>query len=430
MNALLRKEWIVLTLFIFLFIFLRSVQFKYYLNFSGDQATFSTKTLEIYRTHKPVLIGPPISVNLEGRRIFQGPMIYYELLLFLLLGGFDPIVSSYLFMLFCAAVIIPLYYGTKLLIGKRPALLITAIYTLLPYYLDFTRFLWNPTFQLSLLPFLILLMGLFKKKHNNWIFFAIAVLLGIMFQYHYQFVLVILGLLAYYALFVRVRLSQLGLYFLGVIIGFSPVLLFEVRNHFYNTQTFILFMRHYSKLDTPGGTNRGHYFLSISFMMIVLLLGVFNRTITKIREKQFTAYYLILIVGLILWSSFSYFPKPKTAFWAATENWNYPAEYKVYSIIKKQNLKDYNVSNLGYDTLATVPKYLLRRDNIKIDYDDYWHEKYLFVIEESKKKDFMSDPAYEVASFRPYKTLKTWQINEYYNMYLVERGVSGETTGR
>lgn len=430
MSKLLKKEILILLLFIVVFILIRSINFIWYLNFSGDQATFATKALEIYRTHKFVLIGPPISVNFHGRQIFQGPMILYELLLFLLLGKFDPIVSSYIYTIFCALMIVPLYYGVKMLLEKRAAFIMVALYVLLPYYIDFTRFLWNPTFQFSLVPILILLMGLYKQKKNNWIFLGISVFLGVMLQYHYQFVLVILGLFFYYLLFVKVKPKQVALYFLGVLIGFSPVILFEIRNHFYNIQTIILFVKNYSKLDKPGGNNRGHYFLSISFMTILLLLGLFNQTLAKIKPKQFKALFLLIVLAIAIYDLFIYSPKPKTAFWSASENWNYPAEDRVYQIIKKENLKDYNVSNLAYDTLATVPKYLLKRDSVEINYDDYYHNRYLFVIEDNKKKDFMSDPAYEVASFRPYTTLKSWEINDFYNMYLVERGSSsGTSTG-
>lgn len=164
MTKPLKKELLIIVLFVAVFILLRSINFTWHLNFSGDQATFSTKALEIYRSGKPVLLGPPMSINLNGRYAFQGPMIYYELLFFLILGGFNPIVSSYIFMIFCALMIVPLYYGTKILLNRRAALIIVAAYTILPYYIDFTRFLWNPTFQFSLVPLIILLMALYKRK--------------------------------------------------------------------------------------------------------------------------------------------------------------------------------------------------------------------------------------------------------------------------
>lgn len=430
MLKLHKKEILILLLFIVVFILIRSINFIWSLNFSGDQAIFSMEALKIFRTGKPVLLGPPFSANLNGRYAFQGPMIFYELLFFLILGKFDPVVSSYIFMVFCGLMIIPLYYGAKMLINKRSALIIVAVYTLLPYYIDFSRFLWNPIFQFSLIPLLFLLMGLYKQKKTNLRFLALSTLLGIMLQYHYQFALIILGLFIYYFFIVKVHPKLIGLYVLGLSIGFSPLILFELRNNFYNIRTLILFAQHWATLDKPGGTNRGHYFLSISLMTILLFLGLFHQKLAKIKSKQFKALFLLLVLAIAIYDLFIYSPKPKTAFWSSSENWNYPAEYTAYQIIKEQNLKDFNVSNLAYDTLAQVPKYLLQRDNVQINYVDYYHNRYLFVIEDNKKKDFMSDPAYEVASFRPYTTLKAWKINDYYSMYLVERGSSsGTSTG-
>jgi len=425
------KEILLLLVFIAAFIFIRSIHYVEYLNFSGDQASFSIKALEIWRSKKPVLIGPPISINLHGRQIFQGPAIYYFQLLFLLLGRFNPIMSSYLFMIFCALMIVPLYFGVKYLLNKGWALIFVTIYTLLPYYINFSRFLWNPTFQFSLLPFLILFMGLFKKNKNKWIFFSLSFLLGILLQFHYQFILAIIGLFIYYLVSLKANPKYVLLFILGLCIGFSPIILFELRNHFYNTSTFVLFLKNWSKLDKPGqGPYNAHYYLSLSFILLLVLAGLLNflsvrfmpkkSWLRKNENKIFLAFLSLLILALSIWSLLKFSPTPRTAFWAAAEDWNYLDEVKIYKNIKEAKVTDYNISNLVYDTKAVVPKYLLKVDRVDIDYEDYWHNKYLFVIEE-KGKDYMADPAYEVKYFKPSKLLKTWQINDRYNMYLLER---------
>ncbi len=431
MKKPLLKEILILLAFIAVFILIRSIHYVAYLNFSGDQASFSTKALEIWRTKKPVLIGPPISINLNGRQIFQGPAIYYFQLFFLLLGNFNPIVSSYLFMLFCALMIIPLYYGIKLLLNERWAIIFVAIYTLLPFYINFSRFLWNPTFQFSLLPVLILLMGLFKKNVNKWTFLGISFWLGLLLQFHYQFVLVIFGLFIYYLVLLKANLKYVGLFILGLLIGFSPLILFELRNHFYNTSTTLLLLRNWNKLDKPGqGAYNAHYYLSLSFMLLLALSGLLKFLLAKFISKKswllkngdriYIALLCLLIVILSAWAATKYSPTPRTAFWAASEDWNYLDDYKIYKFVKQTNIADYNIANLVYDTKAVVPKYLLKVDNVNINYEDYWHNKYLFVVEE-KGKDYMTDPAYEVKYFAPSKLLQTWHINDRYNMYLLER---------
>ncbi len=426
-----RREIILLVAFIVAFLLIRSIHYVYHLNFSGDQATFSTTALEIWREKKLVLIGPPISINLGGRQIFQGPLIYYFQLLFLLLGNFDPIKASYLFTIFCAIMIVPLYYGAKNLVNSTAAIILVSLYTFAPYYINFSRFLWNPTFQFSLTPLLIFLMGLYHTRKNKWVFLAISILLGAMLQFHYQFVLAIGALFIYYFLIKRIKISNIFLFVAGLGIGFSSLILFELRNGFYNINTLLLFLSNLDAIDKPGGDYRGHYYLSISFLAYLGLLGVIcklylshSKRYLRIKKKSVQKAILVFLIALNVflasWALIKNAPKPETAFWAATGKWNYLDELKIYTIVKEQGLKNYNIANLAYDAKSVVPKYLMKVDKIDIDYVDYWHNRYLFVIEENGK-DYKEDAAYEVKYFAPARELRRWAINDTYTMYLLER---------
>ena len=79
------------------FVLIRTVNFKHFFSFVYDQANFSTTALEIFRERRVQLIGPSISIHYGGREIFQGSVIYYFFLLFLLLGGFEPKLSTYIY---------------------------------------------------------------------------------------------------------------------------------------------------------------------------------------------------------------------------------------------------------------------------------------------------------------------------------------------
>src|SRR3990167_2234394 len=117
-------------------ILIRSVNYSEHLNFSFDQACTSTRALEIWRNKEMTLVGPGSSIVTGGKQILQGSINYYFLLIFLLLGNFDPTISSYIFMLFSAFMLIPLYYGLKLLLNDKVAVLISIIYSLFPLYID------------------------------------------------------------------------------------------------------------------------------------------------------------------------------------------------------------------------------------------------------------------------------------------------------
>ncbi|MDO8638996.1 MAG: glycosyltransferase family 39 protein [Candidatus Daviesbacteria bacterium] len=406
----LLNEKILLVIFIILFISIRSIHYPLFLNFSKDQALFSIEALNIDREKPIKLLGPPVSINFEGRQVFQGPAIYYFQLLFLKLGNFDPLTSSYLFMIFSAFMILPLYYGMKLLVNKRVALALIIIYSLLPYYINYTRFFWNPNFQFSLVPILVLLLGIFKQTRSKLFFLLVSIFMGFLLQFHYQFIIIILGLLIYFFSVLKIKYTYLIIMIGGFSIGFFPLILFEIRNNFYNLQTTILYLNNPRTGQSINFSEISHYFLSLSIFSIIVLFSIFNKL-----NKLFL---VTLFIGLFIWSLVLYIPKPTQSF-RTVKNWNYLNEEIVYKTIKEESLSNFNVVNLSYDTLALVQKYFLKRDSNTIDFANYSNNKYLYVI--NSDTSFMNNPAYEINTFKPSSIIKQWPINTHYNLYLLER---------
>lgn len=398
--------------FIVLFIAIRTVHFSDFLNFSFDQATFSLKALQIWKDKEVTLIGPTFSMNYQGRYAFQGGAIYYFHLLFLILGQFDPLKASYAFMLWCALMIMPLYLGLKKLINTQAAIFGMTLYTLLPYYIDYTRFLWNPNTQLSLLPLLILAMGVFKQKPNLFHFGVIGFLSGLLLQFHYQFVLIMFGLLVYYFILQKNIWRYFVVWLLSFSIGFSNMLLFELRNQFYNTKTILLFFSSIGKSETIGHFDLvPHYFLSVSFMIFIVFMYIFRKKMSwKVNTFLFTA--------LFIWSALTYFPKPSSAF-GIPNQWQYEDDIKVYNIISESKISKYNIVNLAYDTLATTQKYLHAKNDKQFDFGNYSSNEYLFVV--SADDQYLQNSAYEVNSFIPSELIQSWPINEKYSLYLLKR---------
>jgi hypothetical protein len=409
----IKKEKVYIFLIILLGLIIRSLNFSYFLNFSTDQALFATKSLEIWKNKEITLVGPPISYSYFGRNLFQGSITYYFQLLFLLPAKFDPIISSYLFMIFSVFMGIPLYHGTKLLISKKSALLILILYNFLPFYIDYSRFLWNPNFQFSLTPLLILFMGFFKKENKSFLLFTVGFLAGLLSLFHYQYLIIIFGLGIYYFFIKKNSLRNLFMFLVGIIGGFLPMIVFELKNNFYNLQTLFFYLNNINQKNSSHISISPHYLLSISLFFFLIL-------VSRLNIKNFKT--IFLFVFLIIFDCFLYFKKPNHAF-GMIKNWNYLGEKKTYEIIKKtvkeKNLSNFNIVNQGYDTTATVQKYLLKKDGIKINYDDYYHNQYLFIV--TNKNNFMEDPAYEVNTFKPSKILKTWEINSNFKLYLLKR---------
>jgi len=409
---LFKKDGIIIIIFILIFIFIRSINFQYHLNFSSDQASSSLKALDLWDKKEITLIGPSISFKYIGRELFTSSISYYYQLLFLLISNFNPVYSSYVFMLFSAFMLFPLYYGVKFLINKSSAITILIIYTLFPYYIDYTRFFWNPNFQLTLTPILIFFMGFYSKKNKDIYLFLLAFTAGLLMLFHYQYVPIIIGLLFYYFVIKKINLKKVLIFLSGVVLGFSPIILFELRNNFYNFQTLLLYIENINQVfKVKNNVFANYYFLSIYLFILILIINLIKKYITNKKAVFFT-------VTLIIIDLFIYGRTPRHAFGMA-DNWNYLYEEKVYKIIRNENVTNYNVVNLGYDTVAVVQKYLHRKDGIKFNYEDYYNNKYLFVV--SKDNNFMRNPAYEVNTFKPSKIVKNWEINNIYKLYLLER---------
>src|SRR3989344_8412210 len=181
----MKSPKIIILFFIALFIFIRSINFSQHLNFSFDQAWGATRVLEIWENKEFTLVGPGSSIVINGKQILQGSINYYFYLIFLLLGNFDPIISSYLFMLFAAVMAIPLFYGMGFLVNQKTAVFVLVIYSLLPLYIDFTRFFFGPNYQFTLVPLLVYFMGLYRKRKKAIYLLLVFFMIGILSQFHY-----------------------------------------------------------------------------------------------------------------------------------------------------------------------------------------------------------------------------------------------------
>ncbi len=414
MKRFLSKEWLLLYTLILSFIFMRAIHFTEHLNFSTDQANFSSHALTMWQTGKPLFQGPTFSIHLGDRWVHHGPYIYYIQLLFLFIGGFDPIWSSFAFTVFCGVMVLPLYFGTKKLLNEKAALLVSLVYAFFPYFVHYTRFFWNPNYQLALLPILIYLMGHFKQKKRIKIFFLISLLLSILFQLHYQFFIILIFLLSYFFIWERLDWRYFLTFCLSFLIGFIPLLIYEVTHHFANLNTLLFFMTHLEYLYAQNKENSSlapHYFLSLSFLAFFIGVALFKNKLN---------YKMVWAVGIasIVLSLFYYLPQPEGARGMA-EGWNYLGEEQVHQIIVNQGVSNFNVVNLDYDTLAEVQKYLLLKDNIHINEDDYYSNQYLYVI--SAREDYSSHPAYEIGTFKPSTVIKTWEISRKHKLYLLKR---------
>lgn len=403
-------DWYLIVGFLLIFLTVRAIRLLSDFHFLHDQALFSLKALEIWKYKIITLIGPPTSLALNGRYIFQGGAIYYFLLVFLALGRFDPYYATWAFTFFSGLMLIPLYYGTKNLISRQSAIILMSVYALAPWYIVATSELWNPYFQFALLPILIWLLSKYDQTNRDLWLFGTSVFGGFLLQFHYQFFVVILSLFIY--LIVKKRnVLNLALFIFGILLGFSPMIIFEFRNDFYNLNTLWLYLHNLSLLLGESKGPPPHYLISIILMSVLAVLKLTHKKLLNKHLLVFTV--LLAITSLFTLLNISKHEK--------SLGWSYKDEIKAYNIIRNNSVKDYNITAF-YQAVATPQKYFHLRDNIIIKSDDYYNNQYLYVMYENE--NFINDQAYEMNSFQPSKILNSWPINDRYNLYLVERLVN------
>jgi len=411
MKKIFQNKYFLFIIAIIVFIAIRSIHFTEALNFSFDQGNSFAHILEMWKNKEITLVGPGSSVSADNKLLLQGSIIYYFTLIFALLGKFDPIISSYVFMMFSSLGIIPLYSGMKKLANQKAALLMVLLYTLLPMFIDYTRFFFGPNYLIPLSTVLIYLIGLYKIKPKNIYLFFIFAYSGILMQFHYQLAIILFILFIYYSFLKHFNLKSILIMIGGFCVGFSPMILFELKNQFYNLHVITNYLFSVKLRSGNPFLITPHRYLAISILLLALLSAYLHKYISYF-------FIILMTIFLIILDAFIYLPIPSHGF-GMSPNWNYLMEKKAYEIIKTQNIKNYNIVNHIYDNLSMVIKFHFKKDGVKINYDDYYHNEYLYVI--SKNEDVFKDPAYELNTFVPNKLIKNWKLNDTYNLYLFKR---------
>lgn len=379
------------------------------MNFSMDQGMFSLRAFEIWQDREITLIGPPASPMVEGRQFFQGPIIYYSIILLGLLGGWDPIRMSGWFGVMVLGADLVLWVVLKKTLNLRVAWIFLILMIFLPISINYSNFIWNPNFLLVITPLIISLVfvELTGKKRQWW--FPIGILAGLAGQYHYQFtmawlILIILSWVKTKSLKPVIRLSG------GIILGWLPLIIFEVRNNFYNSKTIIQW------LITSRGSNlifQEYYYL---WIVPVLMVGVAWWLARSNRKWQFLVVGMVITWGLVGVAF-------KRSVIGMSEIWSYRDLVKTEKIILTRAGNKFNVVNtLSGDSRFYPMRYLLTINNRYPEpIEDYQNEDQLFVLARNEDGDKIEKSTlWEISSFGG-KIAERWPINNQVSLFSLSK---------
>lgn len=305
------KRWVksnkAIVFIVLLALFLRLFRISSYMTFLGDEGRDALVWLRMLHG-KFTLIGPQTSIG----NMYLGPLYYYLMFPFyILMGTVGPSVGV---ALFAGATTFLLWLFGKEWFSKQVGLYAAFFYAISPVAIVLSRSSWNP----NVMPFfsLLIIWGIWQfwqKEKYYWLAIE-GVLLSFAVQSHY------LGLLLFpvVGIFFLIKLisllrkkdrrwKKLCFYFLllgglFLIITFLPLIWFDLRHNFINSNAFLKF---FSERQTTVNLK--------VYKAIPQLWPLWQTLITRllIEKDQSWGFWLSLILGLSLlpYSIFTFFPR-------------------------------------------------------------------------------------------------------------------------
>ena len=221
--------------------FLRLYRFEGFVTFLGDQGRDATIVKRIITLEHLPAIGAPSSVG----QVYLGPFYYYLMAPFLLIFNFNPAGLAYGVVFLSIIGIGFSYFALRKELNDLTALLfITLLGFSLPL-IELSRFSWNP----NLLPYFSFITIYFfyqwYKKNSAMYAALFGVFLAFSLQLHYLAALIVPSFFIFYLYFLwksqhKQKLLIQTLYaFAAFIVFVSPLIIFDLRHQFLNTNNFI-----------------------------------------------------------------------------------------------------------------------------------------------------------------------------------------------
>ncbi len=234
--------------------FLRLYRLPERMQFLGDQGRDVIIVKRIFKDFDPVFIGPVTSVG----NMYLGPLYYYFMVPFLMISYPSPVGPAYAVALLSIVTIPLIYFLGKDMVGKKPALLATTLYTFSSLSVEYSIFSWNP----NPAPFISMIMiwATYKAWKNSPLYWMLVSLcFSILIQLHYMTLLTaggagiiwLVGIVEWWKHknnkssdyknksrdIQTIFLSTLGaacIFFISL----TPLILFDLKHEFLNTRAF------------------------------------------------------------------------------------------------------------------------------------------------------------------------------------------------
>jgi 4-amino-4-deoxy-L-arabinose transferase-like glycosyltransferase len=237
------KRWlpgVILLIILVVAAYLRIYKIENYLTFLGDEGRDVLVVKRMIVDHKFTLLGPTASVG----GFFLGPIYYYFMVPFLWAWGLNPVGPAVMVAVFGVATVYLVYLVGLRFFGTIAGLVAASLYAVSPLVIAYSRSSWNPNVVPFFATLLIYLLWLLGSQKRQWAALYIGIVLGIGIQLHYLFLFLFVLVGVWYGCMYKILplWRTICLTLVGLLIGASPFIAFELRHDFSNTRTIIKFL--------------------------------------------------------------------------------------------------------------------------------------------------------------------------------------------
>ncbi|MCL4383983.1 glycosyltransferase family 39 protein [Patescibacteria group bacterium] len=292
------QNWLII-IFWLIGLFLRCYRQDQLLGFYYDQGRDALMSTDILSFRHFPAIGPTTGIN----GLYLGPFWYYLITPGYLLGRGSPAIAS-LFIAFIESLTIPLiYFLLKTFVSRRSALIAAFLWASSHYLIRSARWFSNPSPLPAFVVGIMILLSfiIFKKRSQLWPW--LFLLLGLSFQLEaasaFFFIPIILTISILN--FPAIKKTPLKTWILSLatfLFLLIPQFLFEFKNHFPLTKTFIGFLT--GKVNSATGQTWAIPNLTFALNRLVSYYHIFFSKIdTNVTRASFF-FLIFLAFGLIL----------------------------------------------------------------------------------------------------------------------------------
>lgn len=404
--------YILLAAILVLFVCLRLSFVTFNYSLSSDQGIAFLATYRLFINRTLTLIGPISSFIVDGRSFFYGPITYYFALPFLLLSHWQPLILNYVLIIVQLACLL---FMVRTLMrfnnGKLLALFFAFLFAVTPAFVTSINY-WNPhlTIPLATLTTVYLLRIIYLDRRGFWEYCLLGFFSGLGMQSHYGFIFAI-GII----LFELIRHKKFCLWPLvfGFAVGFTPIILFEFRHHFYNSLTLLSYLTKHSQ----NYSFRTYHIYS----MFPYVLWKASQGFVRLAKKSF--FLSFLGFGLYLGIAGMFIVQLQRNYFTTHHVLDFATMTKAANIIKNEPETDFNLIDLATgDTRAMALRYLLTTNGYPPQTEEeYPDARYLYIYSSLPIDEILQGSLWEMDVNRPLILTGSWTLNSKLQLYKLKK---------